>query len=135
MKISVIEDAMIALDNLAETLVHDGHEVQSIHVVDSEDSFFQFMGREEGIIYCGTPKEIVAAVAAFQPDRVLLDHDLKMKFTGKDVAEALQLPRERIIGTSTHFDQKYAARIFRLKGMLSRRPEEEYAQQLLAMLE
>ena len=112
MKIVIIEDDVNALQTLTRVLEGVGHEVLGLQIVDST---FPLSLRYEDTTYCVTLQEIAVAVRAFQPDKILLDHELGRNFSGNDVAGLLGIPPKMIIGTSTHFDQKYAGKVFRSK--------------------
>jgi CheY-like chemotaxis protein len=119
MKIAIIDhDASVAA-HLREILEDSGHATLAVHVgIGGED--------EDGCDrHTRDFGEIIAAVRSFGPDAVLMDHRLNGDaLTGQHVARSLQLPPEKVIGTSG-LRQGYCRRKFERKYDLNQRAVRE----------
>ncbi|MBI5134348.1 MAG: hypothetical protein HZA81_03115 [Candidatus Taylorbacteria bacterium] len=100
MKIAIVDDKPYYVEAFELVLEDAGHEVLPVCV---KERFYA---------------DSLRRIAEFAPDLVLLDHDLGiLGKTGQDVAEALSIPKERIIGTSSS-PQAYCGRKFPAKALL-----------------
>ncbi len=119
MKIAIVDDNKEALAALMNALRGDGHEVLAV-LVSPRDA-------DQGMV--GVPSnpstgvaKTVAHLREFNPDQVLLDHDLRLGGCdmGDQVAAQSSIPREKLIGTSTAWPQSYCARIYEAKEVLEK---------------
>lgn len=112
MKIFVVEDDIYCYGNfLADFLKEAGHEVR---ITDEKG----------GTRPDWTVAELVSLIKSFEPDFVLIDHELKngcfdKSFTGEDLAKALDFPPNRTIGISLG-PQEYCQKYFLYKDNLKR---------------
>lgn len=107
MRIVIIDDdATVAY--MKRALVAAGHEVMAIGVCQpfGPSEVFDFETKDLN--------EVAAKTKEFNPERIFLDHDFGMSEdrTGATVAQLLDLPKEKLIGTSSSYDQTYCGQHF-----------------------
>ncbi|MEI6864277.1 MAG: hypothetical protein WCK46_02860 [Candidatus Adlerbacteria bacterium] len=126
-KLVVLDDGEFYLTGISNILRDEGYEVFAILYAEKEDE-------KKGIDFFTTDAtEAAAAIAAFNPNLVLLDHNLnKAGDTGRKVAELSGIPKEKILGISDLGEQQedYSsaqlteAKLELTRSFAKRRPEE-----------
>lgn len=94
-KIVVVDDDKDIVMQMEKVARSAGHEVLSMSVGPNDDL-----------------STLAEKIKGFSPDMVFLDHDLNRFETGKNLAEMLSFPLEKLIGTSTAYRQPYCGKTF-----------------------
>lgn len=99
MKIVFVDDDYCYVRGMMSAAKSAGHEVLGV-------TTNRFLKWED----CCSTRELdvmVCAIKDFNPDFVFLDHDLCLRFSGKDIAELIGFPCEKLVGTSYGGRQDY----------------------------
>lgn len=112
MKIAIVEDDTNLLLKMVKILLAMGHQVLVVRPgamlgIDSKEKF----ERLQVPYVCSLEMDtIVSELNKFGADKILIDHDLNAGFHGGQIAAAMGLPIEKIIGISSGREQPYASK-------------------------
>lgn len=111
MKVAIVEDFRSIVEHMVRAAEEAGHMALGVHIGSPRDP--KYMDGPDKI-QCHTRNldEAVAAVKAFEPDVVFIDHELELgnDNTGAHFAQKLGMPREKYIGISGSYAQSYCAK-------------------------
>lgn len=110
-KVVVIDDSPMTTLRLGDVAIECGHTVLCV-CANSQSSVSGSLVPHLDLISSDVD-EIRLKVLEFQPDFILLDHNLELPFNGEDLAKVLGIGSEKLIGTSSVFEQKYCLKKFR----------------------
>ncbi len=132
MRIAIVEDMGWVVESMSRIAKEAGHEVLGVCIEEAPDPCFS--KPNDNRVFTRDLDEAARMVREFQPDMVLIDHDLGLgqELTGRYFAEKLALPVSKCVGISSEHDQCYCCGVW--YGSKTRIEEDRVKQKFLKLI-
>lgn len=129
MRIVIVDDYGWIVKHMVDIAEQAGQEVLGVHIGESPNPKYAALDGIDKHLHTTDLDEAAAAIRAFDPDLVFLDHDLGIgEMDGEVLAEKIGLPQEKYVAMSSAYTQEYCGRRIHFdKKMLKERPSAREA--------